>query len=96
MASIAQKKNVCSQKDVDVAVGRYLMVSISIEETVPCLFDYQNMGPQLVVSTYFESTTVSSSATKTTPVRMYGLKVCLAARGSFRQSLSRDCIHLSR
>jgi hypothetical protein len=29
MASIAQKKNVCSQKDVDVAVGRYLRVSIS-------------------------------------------------------------------
>lgn len=89
MASIAQKKNVCSQKDVDVAVGQYLMVSISIEEPVPCssIIKHGSAISSFYLS-YFESTTVSSPATKITPVRMYGLKVCLAARGSFMQSLS--------
>ena len=50
----------------------------------PLSLRLSNMGPQLVLPT-FEST-VSSPATKITPVRTCGLKVCMAARGSFRRS----------
>lgn len=49
------------------------------------------MDLQLVVLPTFQSTTVSSLATKITPARMCGIKICLAARDNFGQSLSRDC-----
>ncbi len=69
MGNVAQKKNVCSQEDVDVAVGRYLRVSISIEQyeepvrVSPVSSIIINMGPQVVLPT-FESATVSSLPTK--------------------------------